>query len=87
MSENPNLDLLAMTHGVLSASLEVQNMLETAINLSMGNGFVPLTTESLTAIKALLSVQNKMITGLTEQNQQIADQIHDLVTRLGKMTE
>ncbi len=84
MTSNPNLEMLQMTHAVLSASLEGQGTLKTLIDSAMDTGIIPVTVEFAAAIQSIMAVQSKMISGLTEQNQQIAENVEAVVNRLSR---
>lgn len=81
MPEDPNLEFLSVIHGVQSASLNVQKMFELAISVSQ-DGKISMPVTAAEAVTALLRVQDKMISQLTETNQEIVDRVESLVARL-----
>lgn len=81
MSDNSNIELLATIHNLKASSSDAQLALALAITHAE-NGSVKISIGGACAIQAVLALQNKVITGLTEQNQVILERVNDFIIRL-----
>lgn len=81
MSEDSNLELLEITHTVTSQAEKLAGMLD---DFASAGDIIPMTPTTLELTAALLRTQNRIIRGLTEQNQEIVDHVDALVNRLTK---
>lgn len=83
MTDNDQLEMLAIAHGVQAKSSKIQEVLSEFIEVSKDNGgLVPLTTDAAEIIRLTMELQTRMIRTLIESNLMIADRVEKIVSRL-----
>lgn len=81
MPDDPNIDFLAVIHSLNSGSSELQSAFDLAIETAV-DGVVKIPITVLASANALLALQNRIISGLVEQNQQVVERLEAFATQI-----
>lgn len=75
------IELLETIHSLKSVSEDAQTALALATSRAE-DGIVKIRVEAVAALQSIMAIQNRIITGLTEENQTIMDHVETLIKRL-----